>query len=101
MRLKILRHCSRSECTVASALSARIDSSFNFHEVLEETRADADELPDKIEELVTDFEGARRRIALLENTLNISRRLQNAEILGLRQRLRESEIARNRAIQGV
>ena len=72
-----------------------------LHDVLEETRADADELADENEELVTDFEGARRRIALLENTLNISRRLQNAEILGLRQRLRESETARNRATQGV
>ena len=51
-------------------------------------------------ELVIDFEGARNRNVLLEKTLNISPRLQNTEILRLRQRLRESEVARNRAIQG-
>ena len=70
---------------MASTLSARIDSSFNFHDVLEETRADADELADKNEKFATDVEGARRGNALLENTLTISPRLQNAEILGLRQ----------------
>ena len=57
---------------MASVLSARIDFLFSFHDVLDETRADADELADENEELVTDFEGARRQIALLENTLNIS-----------------------------
>ena len=37
-----------------------------IHNVLEEMRADADEMADYKEKLITDFEGARRRIASRE-----------------------------------
>ena len=48
-----------------------------IHKVLEELRADTDELAYEKEELVTDLESARRRVALLEK-ISFCRRLQNA-----------------------
>ena len=70
-----------------------------FQNLLEQTRADAEELADDNQMLVTDSEAARNRIMGLEAALQTSRRLREADIVQMKRQLRESETARIVAVR--
>ena len=62
--------------------------------VIEETRAEADELEKENDALMADCEAARRRVAELESTVESIQRSRSGHILQLNRRCHEGETAR-------